>query len=261
MRRSSRWRLIRAGAFLVLALMLPSSGFGQEFPRPPEDEALPFIDIIEAGTNAAAVATRDGSVFCNWMQGACDLLHHWVAIGGPNPSACLAPLRKGVELERRQQALLANSPRSFETAKAAGDLAQARDLALRQVGPDCFYPKKAPKWCKVVVGQLVALAALGPDYPQFLELERQYHLDVIKREGFERTLRATIANPLIQNASDLNRQIRNLQADLDLNRADIDRIRRKAAAILQKAASTRCPGMAPDNGVLADLDLYFPPID
>lgn len=118
-----------------------------------QNEAGPFVDIIEAG-NINAVATRDGKIYCDWMQGACDELHAYVIClndGAKPRSDCLQPLQQAVELERQIRALpLPPSMTPLAYAQKVSALAQQRDRILAKVPLDCFglqaeIPKMDPR--------------------------------------------------------------------------------------------------------------------
>lgn len=111
-----------------------------------QNAAVPFVDTIEAG-NIAAVTTRDGRIYCDWMQGACDELHAYVLHvkqGGQPRSDCFGPMQRGVELERQAHQVMKSSQQSFAIAKRLGELDQERDSVLARVPRDCFGAQPRP---------------------------------------------------------------------------------------------------------------------
>jgi hypothetical protein len=78
------------------------------------------------------VADRTGKISCDWMQGACDMLHALMAGGGRQTDDCLVPLETGVEFERKEHSLV--GPQSAQLDRARGDLAPRK--CLDEVLPD-----------------------------------------------------------------------------------------------------------------------------
>jgi hypothetical protein len=81
-----------------------------------------------------------GGADCDWNTGACDMLKGMLA-AGVTDSACLDPIKEGVEDERQEHALARQAPRSGHDPaldKRLGELEQARDAALRRVPRDCL---------------------------------------------------------------------------------------------------------------------------
>jgi len=255
--RREKYRLLLSVA--VVGLLIPSLSFGQTGRLQgsvDQNQSLPSDEFASGGN-------------CDWMTGACNLLHAYMNQGGSD-ARCLDPLNQGVAYEREEQQLLKAARQSFELNKRARELEQLRDRILQNI-QDCFAGKHeiipisaVPIWQKdachlnqTACELLVHLVALGPDYLRYMQLKANYAKDQSIRAGYETQLRmvVTMSNP---DSPDFNKQIRSLQTDLYLNRVDMDDLRKSARAILDKAAKNS-PGMAVDNGVQILLDDEFPP--
>jgi len=101
----------------------------QENVSPPSGIHSPLYDEFSSG-----------GADCDWNTGACDMLKGMLA-AGVTDSACLDPVKEGVEDERQEHALARQAPRSGHDPaldKRLGELEQARDAALRRVPRDCL---------------------------------------------------------------------------------------------------------------------------
>jgi len=269
---------------LVFVLLTASFSFSQSVRRQGQSQRLPS-DVFAAGGSG-----ND----CNWRTGACDLLHAYLSRGGSDPR-CLGPLRLGVSLERQEQALEKGVRQSYELVKQLNDLQQQRDRVLAGVPRDCFasgngipnWPKEVktpddipigpiplPKDLKpikqliersirAVIQQAPDALRFGPDWPAYEQLRVRYATDSVVQRGYEseklivQQMQSLIGNS--QNAAVFTKQIANLNADISLNRADMNLVRQKAMQILQRAAVSN-PGMAVSNGLQTLLDFDFPPV-